>query len=96
MKYALLIYGDERVWSSMSKEQMEQVYAGHRKYGEEMTKAGVIKGGSELKPVTTATSIRFAKGRPTTAAAFHLLPSGAPAGGASHARASYAGRPDNP
>jgi hypothetical protein len=66
MKYALLIYGDERVWSSMSKEQMEQVYAGHRKYGEEMTKAGVIKGGSELKPVTTATSIRFAKGRPTT------------------------------
>ncbi len=51
MKYILLIYGAEQAWSSMSKEQMEEVYAGHRAYGEAMTKAGVMQGGSELKPI---------------------------------------------
>ena len=66
MKYILLIYGEERVWGSMSQEQMAQIYAGHRHYGEEMMKAGVMKGGSELKPAATATSIRFANGQKKT------------------------------
>ena len=66
MKYVLLIYGDERVWTSMSSEEMQKVYAGHRAYGEAMTKAGVMRGGSELKPVSTATSVRFKEGRPKT------------------------------
>jgi len=66
MKYILLIYGNEQTWASMSKEEMEQIYAGHRAYGEAMRKAGVIRDGSELKPVTTATSVRFANGKPKT------------------------------
>ena len=66
MKYILLIYGSERVWGNMSKEEMEKVYAGHKAYGEAMTKAGVIRGGAELKPVTTATTVRFAGSRPKT------------------------------
>lgn len=66
MKYILLIYGDERVWTSMPKEQMERIYAAHRSYSEEMTKAGVLGGGSELGPVSAATSVRFANGRPRT------------------------------
>jgi hypothetical protein len=66
MKYIFLIYGDEQAWASMSQEQMADMYAGHRKYGEEMGKAGVLKGGSELKPVSTATSIRFNGGRTRT------------------------------
>jgi hypothetical protein len=65
MKYILLIYGDEKAWESLSKEEMEKVYDGHRAYGEAMTKAGVILGGHELKPVSTATSLRFGgNGRP--------------------------------
>jgi len=66
MKYMLLIYGSERVWGNMSKEEMEVIYAGHRAYGEAMRKAGVIRDGSELKPVTMATSIRFTNGTPKT------------------------------
>jgi hypothetical protein len=66
MKYILLIYGAEQVWSSMSKEQMEEIYAGHRAYGEAMTRAGVMQGGSELKPIATATSVKFAGGKPRT------------------------------
>jgi hypothetical protein len=64
MKYILLIYGDERVWGSMSKEEMEKIYAEHRAYGDAMGKAGVIKTGSELKPVATATSAKFNGGKP--------------------------------
>lgn len=66
MKYILLIYGDERVWASLPKEEMERIYAGHRAYGEELRRAGVIQGGSELGPVSTATSVRFSNGRPRT------------------------------
>ena len=66
MKYILLIYGDERVWASMSKEEMEKIYADHRAFGAVMGKAGVILGGSELKPVSTATSVKFTAGKPRT------------------------------
>jgi hypothetical protein len=66
MKYILLIYGDERRWESMSQEQMTALYAGHRAYGEALRAAGVMEGGSELKPVATATSIRFANGKTKT------------------------------
>jgi len=61
MKYILLIYGSEKAWASLSQEEMEKVYAGHRAYSEEMEKAGVIRGGSELKPVSEATSVRFSR-----------------------------------
>lgn len=66
MKYILLIYGDERKWSSLSAEQMKAVYEGHLQYTEEMKKAGVYRAGAELKPVSTATSIRFTDGKTRT------------------------------
>lgn len=66
MKYILLIYGDERVWSSLNQAEMEKVYEDHRAYGAAMNQAGVIVGGHELKPVATATSIRFTGGKPRT------------------------------
>jgi len=66
MKYILLIYGDERVWSSLSREEMTQIYAEHRAYGAAMQKADVMRDGSELKPIATATSVRFANGKPRT------------------------------
>jgi hypothetical protein len=66
MKYILLIYGDEKVWESASQKEAEKIHAGHRLYGENMAKAGVIRGGAELKSTTTATSIRFKNSQPTT------------------------------
>lgn len=41
MKYILLIYGDERVWTSLSQEQMQEIYAAHGAYGKAMAAAGV-------------------------------------------------------
>ena len=66
MKYILLIYGDERVWTAMERDEMERVYQAHAAYAEEMEKAGVLQGGAELQPVTTATTVRFDGGRPRT------------------------------
>jgi hypothetical protein len=66
VKYILLIYGNEQTWASLTHEQMEQMYAAHREYGQQLTAAGAMRGGSELKPVSTATSVRFANGRPKT------------------------------
>jgi len=66
MKYLLLMYGAERIWETMATEQIDAIYAAHRTYGAEMQNAGVIRGGAELKPTTTATTVRFTKGRPST------------------------------
>lgn len=66
MKYILMIYGDERAWEAMSQEQMGELYAAHRAYGEAMEQAGVFRGGSELKPTSTATTVRFLDGKART------------------------------
>ena len=66
MQYILLIYGDERVWEAMPAAEMEKVYAEHRAFGEALEKAGAMRGGSELKPVATATSVKFTGGKPRT------------------------------
>lgn len=65
MKYALLIYGDESVWADMPEQDMRRVYAEHEAYSQAMTEAGVLRGGSELAPSGSATSVRFANGKPS-------------------------------
>jgi hypothetical protein len=66
MKYILLIYGDEREWTSMSQEEMAKIYEAHGAYSDAMVEAGVMRGGYELQPVATATSVRFTNGTPKT------------------------------
>ena len=66
MKYILLIYGSEKRWASWTPDQMARVLAAHSAYGDDMKKAGVLRGGSELRPVSSATSIRFTNGSPKT------------------------------
>ena len=59
MKYILLIYENEKLWEQASRDEMERVYAEHGAYGEALAQAGVMRGGAELKPTSTATTIRF-------------------------------------
>jgi hypothetical protein len=66
VKYILLIYGDEREWTSLPQEEMARVYEQHGAYGAALEKAGVMRGGYELQPVATATSLRFTNGTPKT------------------------------
>jgi hypothetical protein len=63
MQYLLLIYGNEAGMQAATKEQTNQMHAAYGAYTEAMKKAGVIVGGERLKPTSTATSVRVAKGK---------------------------------
>jgi hypothetical protein len=66
MKYILMIYGDESAWEAMSAAEQQKMYEEHGAYSEAMEKAGVMRGGYELKPISTATTLRFDNGKATT------------------------------
>ncbi|MBK8067580.1 MAG: YciI family protein [Rhodanobacteraceae bacterium] len=65
MKYILLIYGDPAAEAQLSEAQMQAIYQAHAAYGQALEAAGVIRGGAELKPPATATTLRFSGGRST-------------------------------
>lgn len=66
MKYILMIFGDESRWDTMSADEKQRTYEGHDAYGKALTDAGVMRGGYELKPISTATTLRFDNGKATT------------------------------
>jgi hypothetical protein len=63
MQYILLIYSDEQLWSAMSREQMTDVMHAYVAYSKELAAAGVLRGGSELAPVASATTVRVRNGQ---------------------------------
>jgi hypothetical protein len=64
MEYLLMVYGDEKQWPKMSKEQQQQGIAAYNAYTESLKKAGVYKGSNRLAPTTSATTVRVANGKP--------------------------------
>jgi hypothetical protein len=62
MKYLCTIYGDESQWSEMTPEQISEVLAAYRAFGEEAGKAGVILGGEGLEGTSSATTVRVRDG----------------------------------
>jgi hypothetical protein len=65
MNYILLICSDEKIWASLSQEEMQKMYAEHGAYGKALTDAGILCGGAELKPISTATTLRSVNGKTT-------------------------------
>ena len=63
MKYMLLIYHDEHHWSELGESERQQIYGEYRKLREELQSRGQFLNGSQLQPVTTATSIRVRDGK---------------------------------
>jgi hypothetical protein len=66
MQYMLLIYGDEKAWGTMSDTEIQQVYAAYMDYSKELAASGVLRGGSELAPTATATTVRVRNGKVLT------------------------------
>ena len=66
MEYMILIYNDERSYGSASEGQLKAMYQEYGAYTQDLIKAGVMKGGSELKPVATATTVRIRGGKVLT------------------------------
>lgn len=63
MKYILLIYGDPTAEAALDEAGLQSIYAAHEAYGRALEEAGVLRGGAELKPPATATTVRFSGGR---------------------------------
>src|SRR6201988_598863 len=63
MKYMLLIYHDEPSWDAITEAERQEVYLEYRKLREELTSRGQFITGSQLQPITTATSVRVRDGK---------------------------------
>ena len=66
MEYMLLIYADEKAWNALSADEVNKIMADYGAYTQELISAGVMRGGSELAPVSTATTVRVRNGKSLT------------------------------
>jgi len=66
MEYMILIYGDERAFGGLDEAKLKAMYSEYGSYTQDLMKAGVMRGGSELKPVATATTVRIRGGKVLT------------------------------
>jgi hypothetical protein len=66
MEYMFLIYSDEAEWFNLSPEAMKAAYGEYMKYTKELVDSGVMRGGAELKPVSTATTLKVRNGKVQT------------------------------
>ena len=63
MKYLLLIYNNEQSWSGITEGERQQIYGEYRKLREELLSSGQFVTGSQLQPISTATSVRVRDGK---------------------------------
>lgn len=63
MKYMLLIYHGEESWNAISESERQQIYLEYRKLRAELLAKGQFVTGSQLQPITTATSVRVRDGK---------------------------------
>ena len=63
MKYMLLIYHDEPAWSGITEAERQQIYLEYRKLRSELEARGQFVTGSQLEPVSTATTVRVRDGK---------------------------------
>ena len=63
MKYMLLIYQDEKSWNSLSDAEHQQIYEEYGALVGQLQASGQFVSGSELQPITTATSLRIRDGK---------------------------------
>jgi hypothetical protein len=66
MKYLCLIYDEPRTMAAMSKPEIDAFLGEYLTFTQELAQSGKMLGGEELKPVSTATTVRFRNGTLTT------------------------------
>ena len=64
MQYLLTIYEDETFWGTTPPEEVGEMMAGYRQFGEDAGER--ILGGNALQPTATATTVRVRDGRRLT------------------------------
>lgn len=63
MQYALLIYENEELYRTGDGRALDGIIAAHQALAGELAEQGILKGGSGLKTVDTATTVRKTDGQ---------------------------------
>jgi len=63
MKYMLLIYHGEQSWDAITENERQEVYLEYRKLREDLVSRGQFVTGSQLQPISTATTVRVRDGK---------------------------------
>ncbi len=63
MEYLALIYSDESAWERLSDDERAAAYERYGEFSEAARSAGVLVGGEELAPTSSATTVRIRDGR---------------------------------
>ena len=63
MQYLLMIYVKESGWTNLTQAEQERGMAAYQAFNEALTNAGVLRGASRLRPISTATTVRVADGK---------------------------------
>ena len=63
MQYMLLIYGNEADYANLPQDQLKAMYAAYGAYTQELIASGAMRGGSELAPISAATTVRVRNGK---------------------------------
>lgn len=66
MKYMLLIYLDERAFMDLKEDERQAIYQEYRELREELAAGGKFIDGSQLRPASTASSVRVRDGKQMT------------------------------
>lgn len=59
MQYAFLIYSNKDVYAAMTQEEYAAVEQGYEAFAQEVVERGIMRGGSQLQPTSTATTVRI-------------------------------------
>ena len=62
MKFALLIYGDEKGFENASQAELAKMYEGHEAFGKWLSESGWDRGGEELHSTERAKTVRTEDG----------------------------------
>jgi hypothetical protein len=62
VKYLALIHSDEQAWAALPDRERSAIYAGYRAFEEDARASGKLVEGYELKPTSTATTVRVVEG----------------------------------
>ena len=62
MKYLCLIYDDEQLWGRMSADERDGIMGEYTAFGRDIAASGHMRGGNQLQPTSTATTLRVRDG----------------------------------
>jgi hypothetical protein len=63
MQYLMLIYESEAQWDAIKESDRQDIYKAYRDLIQNLEKAGKYKGGHQLQPISTATTVRARNGK---------------------------------